>query len=62
MPRHVLDVRPVVQPPAECSGDEEEESLREGEGDSVSVEPRPVPEPRPVRNRRAPAWMADFVN
>ena len=50
VPRHILDIRPIVQ--SDEAPEEGEEEEEDGIEDTV---PR-----RSGRERRAPAWMADF--
>ena len=65
MPRHVLDVRPVVIPASPSGGSSE---MSSDDSSEASVEPlvsnqRETGENlRPRKNRRPPVWMADYVS
>ena len=66
MPRHVLDVRPVVIPVS--PSDDSSEMLSDDSFSGESAEPREEDQGeagenlRPRRNRRPPVWMADYVS
>lgn len=47
MPRHILDIRPVVQPPSQMSV----EATEQGQ----------TADTRPGRNRKPPVWMNDYI-
>ena len=66
MPRHVLDVRPVVIPVS--PSDDSSEMLSDDSFSGESAEPQEEDQGeagenlRPRRNRRPPVWMADYVS
>lgn len=70
MPRHYLDIRPVLIPPSssaevssDCSNDAND-STRNGVHTPVSESSSTLQDAHryPQRNRRPPAWMSDYEN
>lgn len=62
MPRHVLDVRPVLIPAAPSEDSEKTEEKEESANPLVSEQEDTGENLRPRRNTRPPVWMTDYVS
>ena len=60
MPRHILDVRPVVDQEELSDGDESSDDHREYHSTEEPEQEQAVGPRYPVRDRRPPSWLSDY--